>query len=160
MRVFTVYIYRSVLAILMVLASIDVASEIMNKQEISREAKSKAPHISSEQLSSYLSGKEEIVLLDIRTEAEYEAGHIQGAQWLPRGKVEFYVQDLIKAPDAKVVLYCRSGGRSALTTITMKSMGYTNVVDLDGGFKEWVSQGNTFYNLHGEHVVKSYQKKE
>jgi rhodanese-related sulfurtransferase len=160
MRIFTVYIYRSVLAILMVLVSMNVASEIMSKQEISREAKSKAPHITSEQLSNYLSGKEEFILVDIRTEAEYEAGHIQGAQWLPRGKVEFYIQDLIKEPDTKIVLYCRSGGRSALTTIAMKNMGYTNVVDLGGGFKEWVSQGNTFYNLHGEHVVKSYQKKE
>jgi 3-mercaptopyruvate sulfurtransferase SseA len=39
-------------------------------------------------------------------------------------------------------------------------MGYTNVVDLDGGFKKWVAEGNTFYNLHGENQVVSYQKME
>ena len=153
-------IYLKSLVILLALFSMSVASEITSKQEISREAKSKAPHISAQQLSTYLSGKEEIVLLDIRTEAEYEAGHIQGAQWFPRGKVEFYIQDLIKDPDAKIVLYCRTGGRSALTTLTMKEIGYTNAVDLDGGFKEWIAQGHTFYNLHGEHKVVSYQKKE
>ena len=153
-------INRNGFVILLALFSMSVASEITSKQEISREAKSKAPHISSQQLSTYLSGKEEIVLLDIRTEAEYEAGHIQGAQWFSRGKVEFYVQGLIEDPDAKIVLYCRTGGRSALTTLTMKEMGYTNVVDLEGGFKEWIEQGHTFYNLHGEHKVVSYQKTE
>jgi hypothetical protein len=39
-------------------------------------------------------------------------------------------------------------------------MGYTDVVDLQGGFKEWVAGGNTFYNLHGEHQVVNFQKKE
>ena len=102
----------------------------------------------------------DIVLLDIRTETEYDAGHIQGAQWFPRGKLEYYIQELIKDPNSRIVLYCRTGGRSALATLTLKDMGYTNVVDLDGGFKEWVAEGNTFYNLHGEHQVVSYQKKE
>jgi rhodanese-related sulfurtransferase len=97
---------------------------------------------------------------EISTEAEYLAGHIQGAQWFPRGKLEYYIQDLIKDPDSRIVLYCRTGGRSALATLTLQDMGYTNVVDLDGGFKEWVAEGNTFYNLHGENQVVSYQKKE
>jgi len=138
----------------------NVWGDIKTKQEISDEAKSKAPHISSQQLSSYLSSKEDFILLDIRTEAEYQAGHIQGAQWFPRGNLEFYIQNTITDPDSKIVLYCRSGGRSALATLTMQDMGYTNVVDLNGGFKEWIAEGNTFYNLHGEHTVVTYQKKE
>ena len=138
----------------------NVWGDIKTRQEISNEAKSKVPHISSQQLSSYLSSKEDFILLDIRTEAEYQAGHIQGAQWFPRGNLEFYIQNTITDPDSKIVLYCRSGGRSALATLTMKDMGYTNVVDLNGGFKEWIAEGNTFYNLHGEHTVVAYQKKE
>ena len=137
-----------------------VWGDIKTKQEISSEAKSKAPHISSQQLSDYLSSDESFILLDVRTEAEYLAGHIQGAQWFPRGKLEYYIQELIRDPNSRVVLYCRTGGRSALAALTLKDMGYTNVVDLDGGFKEWVASGNTFYNLHGEHRVVSYQKKE
>jgi hypothetical protein len=39
-------------------------------------------------------------------------------------------------------------------------MGYAGVVDLDGGFREWVVEGNTFYNLDGENRVVSYQKME
>jgi rhodanese-related sulfurtransferase len=153
-------IYGRLLIALITLASMNVWGGVKSKQEISSEAKAKAPHISSQQLSGYLSGEENFVLLDIRTEAEYLAGHIQGAQWFPRGKLEYYIQDLIKGPDSRIVLYCRTGGRSALATLTLQDMGYTNVVDLDGGFKEWVAEGNTFYNLHGENQVVSYQKKE
>ena len=151
---------RKIIILFITLASMNTLGDIKSKQEISSEAKSKAPHISSQQLAGYLPDKGDIILLDIRTEAEFQAGHIQGAKWFPRGNLEFYIQDLIKDPNSKIVLYCRSGGRSALATLTMKSMGYTNVVDLDGGFKEWIAQGNTFYNLHGEHKVVTYQKKE
>lgn len=153
-------IYGSFLVILIASISINAWADVKSKQEISSAAKAKAPHISSQQLAGYLSENEDLVLLDIRTESEYEAGHIQGAQWFPRGKLEYYIQDLIKDPDSRIVLYCRTGGRSALATLTLKDMGYENVVDLDGGFKEWVAAGNTFYNLHGEHRVVSYQKKE
>ena len=153
-------IRRNIFVILLALFSVSAASEITSKQEMTREAKLKAPHISSQQLSNYLSSTEKIMILDIRTEAEYLAGHIKGAQWFPRGGIEVYIQEHIKDPAANIVLYCRSGGRSALATMTMKKMGYTNVVDLEGGFKEWIAQGNTFYNLHGEHKVVSYQKKE
>ena len=148
------------LIILIAFTSMNAWSDVKSKQEISAEAKSKAPHISSQQLAEYLSEKEDIVLLDIRTEAEYEAGHIQGAQWFPRGKLEYYIQERVKDANSKIVLYCRTGGRSALATLTLKEMGYTDVVDLQGGFKEWVAGGNTFYNLHGEHQVLNFQKKE
>ena len=153
-------IYGRFLIVLIAFASVNLFGDVKSKQEISSEAKSKAPHISSQQLAGYLSGEEDFVLLDIRTETEYEAGHIQGAEWFPRGKLEYYIQELIKDPNSRIVLYCRTGGRSALATLTLKDMGYTNVFDLDGGFKEWVAEGNTFYNLHGEHQVVSYQKKE
>lgn len=151
---------RKILILLVAIVSVNAWSDIRSKEEISREAKAKATHISAQQLSGLLDGKEDFILLDIRTEKEYQAGHIEGAIWFPRGNLEFYVQELIPDPAAKIVLYCRSGGRSALATLTMKDMGYRNVVDLEGGFKEWVTQGNTFYNLHGEHRVVSYQKKE
>ena len=154
------FMYRKLLIALIVFVSMNAWSDIKSKQEISSEAKSKAPHITSQQLSTYLSDDEDFILLDIRTEAEYQAGHIQGAQWFARGRLEYYVQDLIKDPDTKIVLYCRTGGRSALATLTLQDMGYTNVVDLNGGFKEWISEGNTFYNLHGENKVVTYQKEE
>ena len=152
--------YGKFLIVLIMFFNINAWSDVKSKQDIKNEAIAKAPHISTQQLSGYLSAEEDFVLLDVRTEEEYQAGHIQGAQWFPRGKLEYYIQERIKDPDSKIVLYCRTGGRSALATLTLKDMGYTNVVDLDGGFKKWVSDGNTFYNLHGENRVVSYQKSE
>ena len=153
-------IFAGFLIFLFAVASMNAWGDVKSKQEISSAAKAKAPHISSQQLSDYLSKEEAIVLLDVRTESEYEAGHIKGAQWFPRGKLEYYIQDLVKDSDARIVLYCRTGGRSALATLTLQDMGYTNVVDLDGGFKAWVTEGKTFYNLHGENRVVNYQKEE
>ena len=148
------------LFILIVLISVNAWSDIKSKKEIGQDAKSKAPHISSQQLSDYLTNDTDFILLDVRTEAEYQAGHIKGAQWFARGRLEYYIQELIKDPDAKIVLYCRTGGRSALGTLTLLDMGYTDVVDLNGGFKEWIMEGNTFYNMHGENKVVAYQKNE
>ena len=148
------------LLILIALAGMNAWADVKSKEEISNEAKAKAPHISSQQLSGYLSGEENLVLLDIRTEDEYEAGHIQGAQWLPRGTLEYSIQELVQDSDARIILYCNSGGRSALATLTLQDIGYTNVVDLEGGFKAWVAEGNTFYNLHGELKVVNFKKQE
>lgn len=150
----------SLLVILLALVSLNVLADVKSKEDISNEAKAKAPHISSQQLSDYLSKKENIVLLDIRSGDEYEAGHIQGAKWLPRGKLEYSIQDIVTDPASRIVLYCNSGGRSALATLTLQDMGYTNVVDLDGGFKAWVGSGNTFYNMHGELKVVNFGKPE
>jgi len=160
MRVLAMRMYGRFLVVLIAIASMNVWGEVKSKQEIKSEAKSKAPHISSQQLSNYLSQDEDFLLLDIRTQEEFEAGHIKGSHWFPRGKLEYYIQDLTVDPDRRIVLYCRTGGRSALATLTLKDMGYNNVVDLDGGFKEWITEGNTFFNLHGENQVLNYQKKE
>ena len=104
------------LIILIAFASINVYGGVKSKQDISSEAKSKAPHISSGELAGYLSEEKDFMLLDVRTEAEYKAGHIQGAQWFPRGKLEYYIQELIEDPNSRIVLYCRTGGRSALAS--------------------------------------------
>lgn len=153
-------IYTRLLVILFALASTNVLADVKSKDEISSEAKAKAPHISVEQLSADLSKKADIVLLDVRTEDEYEAGHIQGARWLPRGKLEYSIQDIVANPDASIVLYCNSGARSALATLTLLGMGYTDVVDLDGGFKAWVTSGMPIYNRHGELRVTDFKKPE
>jgi len=82
------------------------------------------------------------------------------AEWLPRGKIGYHIQELVKNPDAIMVLYCGTGGRSALAVITLKDMGYTNVVDLEGGFEAWVAEEHTFYNRYGELKLASDQAKE
>ena len=92
------------------------------------------------------SGNPRFVLIDIRTRDEYDEGFIPGAFLIQRGVLEFSInsedyweeanQD-IPPRDQKIILYCRSGNRSALGTKSLMMMGYTNVMSLEGGWKAW-----------------------
>jgi rhodanese-related sulfurtransferase len=86
------------------------------------------------------------LLIDLREAAEFERGHIPGAVLLPRGLLEFEIHGLVdrhrtdpeRAPeDQPIVLYCGTGGRSALAAETMARLGYRNVRSLSGGLVAW-----------------------
>ncbi len=86
------------------------------------------------------------LLIDIREPAEFQRGHIPGAMLLPRGLLEFEIHGLVQrmqsetasAPeDQPIVLYCGTGGRSALAAETLATMGYRNVRSMSGGLVAW-----------------------
>lgn len=79
-----------------------------------------------------------IQLLDVRTETEYQQGHISGAvnvDILKAGKLEAYAQKL--DPSKPVYLYCHSGGRSHNAALKLKAMGFNKIYDYSGGFSDW-----------------------
>jgi glyoxylase-like metal-dependent hydrolase (beta-lactamase superfamily II)/rhodanese-related sulfurtransferase len=80
-----------------------------------------------------------ITLIDTREESEFAAGHIDNAQLLPRGVLEFKLSTIPELADKSkaVLIYCRTGGRSALAAQTLQTLGYTNVLSLAGGFEGW-----------------------
>jgi len=80
-----------------------------------------------------------IVLVDTREESEYAAGHIDGALLLPRGVLEFKIGATPELADKgkSVLIYCRTGGRSALAAQTLQQLGYTHVLSMAGGFEAW-----------------------
>lgn len=88
-----------------------------------------------------------LVLLDVREADEYRVEAIPGALLAPRGMLEFYADPTSSfhryglQPTQRVVLYCGSGGRSALAALALKSMGYSRVAQLQGGFKAWKAEG-------------------
>jgi len=88
----------------------------------------------------------ETLVIDIREPAEYQRGHIPGAVHLPRGLLEFEIHGLVQRmmsnqvsgpEDQPIVLYCGTGGRSALAAETMATLGYRNVRSLSGGLVAW-----------------------
>lgn len=88
----------------------------------------------------------ETLLIDIREPAEYHKGRIPGAVHLPRGLLEFEIHNLVQhsrvdenQPDADraMVLYCGTGGRSALAAQTLEAMGYRNIRSMAGGIVAW-----------------------
>lgn len=82
------------------------------------------------------------VLVDVREPGEYANGKLPGAINIPRGVLEFKLTELPTIPaDAKLVVYCQSGGRSALATETLHKLGFTQAVSMAGGFKAWSEAG-------------------
>ena len=83
------------------------------------------------------------LLIDIREPAEYARGHIPGALLIPRGLLEFEILPALEKraggvrEDCDIVLYCGTGGRSALAAKSLDDMGFTNVRSMDGGIVAW-----------------------
>lgn len=85
------------------------------------------------------------LILDVREPAEYASGHLPGAFNIPRGVLEFKIgshPDFQDKQDAHIIVYCQSGGRSALATEALNKIGYNNAVSMAGGFKAWADSGN------------------
>ena len=82
-------------------------------------------------------------LIDVREPGEYLAGHLPGAVNIPRGVLEFKIGDnaTLANKDQPIVLYCKTGGRAALSAVNLQRMGYAQVRSLTGGFDGWVSGG-------------------
>ena len=80
-----------------------------------------------------------IVIVDVREESEYTAGHIENAVFLPRGVLEFKLGSTSELADKTkpVLMYCRSGNRSALATKSLQDLGYTSVLSMSGGYEAW-----------------------
>jgi glyoxylase-like metal-dependent hydrolase (beta-lactamase superfamily II) len=86
-------------------------------------------------------GKHDFVLLDVREKDAFEKGHIPGAKHLPRGQLELRVDKELPDPTARILTYCQFGRISTLAAATLRTMGYTRAVALDGGYDAWVKAG-------------------
>jgi rhodanese-related sulfurtransferase len=111
------------------------------------EAKSRIENLDPAQVIAELETRD-VVLVDIREPGELEqTGTIPGAVHAPRGMLEFYADPTTAYhrpefdPSKRTILYCASGGRSALATDALQTLGYTNVAHLDGGLKAWQESG-------------------
>ena len=91
--------------------------------------------ISSEQAHALVE-KQGALLLDVRTPEEFAAGHVEGATNIPVQELESKLTAFPAKKDQHVVVYCRSGARSARATEILKTAGYANAVDL-GGISNW-----------------------
>ena len=83
-------------------------------------------------------------VLDVREPAECAAGKLPNAVNIPRGLLEFQIDNypaFAGAQDTDILVYCLSGGRSALAAETLKKLGYTRAVSLAGGYKAWNDSG-------------------
>ena len=84
---------------------------------------------------------DDLVILDVRTQAEFDEGHIEGAVILDFYRDDFAVELAKFDPEVPYVLYCRSGNRSSGTREIMADLGFESVEDVDGGIVGWQEAG-------------------
>ena len=109
-------------------------------QQLIAEAKAAISEVTAREVQDQLARSESLVLIDIREQNEWSLGHATPAEYIGRGVLESQIEARVPR-DARVVLMCASGNRSALAARTLQEMGYTNVASMAGGFREWVASG-------------------
>ncbi|MBO0912438.1 MAG: sulfurtransferase, partial [Acidobacteria bacterium] len=84
-----------------------------------------------------IDNEEKFTLVDVREESEFARDHLPGAIHLGKGVIERDIETRVPEPGTPLVLYCGGGFRSALAADNIQKMGYTNVLSMDGGVREW-----------------------
>jgi rhodanese-related sulfurtransferase len=108
---------------------------------IVEDAKKRVREISVDEVKAKLDHGEKFLLVDVREESEYAKDHLPGAVHLGKGILERDVESRAPDPNTPMVLYCGGGFRSALAADNLQKMGYTGVLSMDGGIREWREKG-------------------
>lgn len=113
----------------------------MTAPELVAQAKQSIREVDHAETQTAIDGN--TILLDVREPGEYEMGHLPGAVNVPRGVLEFKVgmHPALQDSSASIFLYCKTGGRSALATQSLQTMGFTSVASVAGGFDGWAEAG-------------------
>jgi rhodanese-related sulfurtransferase len=106
-----------------------------------QDAKTRVRECTVDDVKRRLDAGESFVLVDVREESEYAAGHLPGAVHMGKGVIERDIEKKVPDGTTPLVLYCGGGFRSALAADNIQKMGYTNVISMDGGWSGWKAKG-------------------
>src|SRR4051794_34314298 len=108
--------------------------------EVIRKIRSQIDEVDPREVHEHLGNG--VVLVDVRETEEWDTGHIPGAKHVPRSYLEQRIEGAVGDRDARVVVYCASGTRSALAAHTLgQLLGYDNVASMTGGITLWKDRG-------------------
>ncbi len=110
-------------------------------QALVDDAKRRVPEFTIPEFCARLEAGERYILIDTREDREWDQGHLPGAHHMSRGIIERDIERAIPDRDAPIVLYCGGGYRSALAADNLQKLGYTHVINLAGGWREWIASG-------------------
>ncbi len=109
--------------------------------KVVNDAKSRIREISAPETQEKLEAEQSVHVIDVREDHEWNQGHAKGANHLGKGIIERDIEAQVPDHHAEIILYCGGGYRSALAADVLQKMGYTRVLSMSGGYKEWVKQG-------------------
>ena len=109
--------------------------------KIVNDAKARVRETTADEVKARLDRGEKVMLVDVREESEFAKDHLPGALHLGKGVIERDIEARVPELDTELVLYCGGGFRSALAADNLQRMGYTNVISMDGGIRDWREKG-------------------
>ena len=93
-------------------------------------------NITAEEAKQIMDTEEGYIILDVRTQEEYDEGHIPGAIVIPHDVIAEKAEEMLTDKDQRILVYCRSGRRSKLAAEILVELGYTNIREF-GGIIDW-----------------------
>ncbi len=93
-------------------------------------------NITAEEAKQIMDSEDGYMILDVRTQGEYDQGHIPGAILIPDTEIKAKAEEVLTDKDQLILVYCRSGRRSKLAEEALAELGYTNIKEF-GGIIDW-----------------------
>jgi rhodanese-related sulfurtransferase len=105
------------------------------------DAKTRVHETNVDEVKKRMDRRDKFILVDVREESEYAKDHLPGAIHMGKGVIERDIEARVPELNAEMILYCGGGFRSALAADNLQKMGYTNVISMDGGIRDWREKG-------------------
>jgi rhodanese-related sulfurtransferase len=105
------------------------------------DAKKRVRETNADAVKARIDRGDKLVLIDVREESEFAKDHLPGAIHLGKGVIERDIEARVPELNTEMILYCGGGFRSALAADNLQKMGYTNVISMDGGIRDWRENG-------------------
>ena len=109
--------------------------------KIVEDAKQRVRETNVDDVKARLDRRDKFILIDVREDNEFDADHLPGAVHLSKGIIERDIEGKYSDLHTPMILYCGGGFRSALAADNLQKMGYTDVISMDGGIREWREKG-------------------
>jgi rhodanese-related sulfurtransferase len=109
--------------------------------KVVQDAKTRVKETTVDEVKTRLDRGDKFTLVDVREESEYAKDHLPNAIHLGKGVIERDIETRVPDTKTPLVLYCGGGFRSALAADNLQKMGYSNVISMDGGVREWREKG-------------------
>ncbi|WP_156625978.1 rhodanese-like domain-containing protein [Clostridium tertium] len=128
---------KNIIVLFLILGTFVISGCSTLNKEVStnNEESVKVVKITSEEAKEEMNNGD-VTILDVRTEEEYNSGHIENSILITVDDIESKAEEILSNKDEKILVYCRSGNRSKKAADLLVKMGYTNVYDF-GGIKDW-----------------------
>ena len=101
------------------------------------DARARVKEVGVDGVKARIDHGEKFLLIDVREESEFAKDHLPGAIHLGKGIIERDIEATVPDLNSPMILYCGGGFRSALAADNLQRMGYTQVLSMDGGIREW-----------------------